>query len=54
LGSSLGPVIVGFVVAGVGIQFVFGVFAIFAIIGALTTFVFGIETKGKVLEELSP
>jgi MFS transporter, putative metabolite:H+ symporter len=54
LGSSLGPVIVGFVVAGVGIQFVFGVFAIFAIIGCLTTAFFGIETKGKVLEELSP
>jgi putative MFS transporter len=54
LGSSLGPVIVGFVVAGVGIQFVFGVFAIFAIIGCLTSAFFGIETKGKVLEELSP
>jgi MFS transporter, putative metabolite:H+ symporter len=54
LGSSLGPVIVGFVVAGVGIQFVFGVFAIFAIIGCLTTAFLGIETKGKVLEELSP
>jgi MFS transporter, putative metabolite:H+ symporter len=54
LGSSLGPVIVGFVVASIGIQFVFGVFAIFAIIGGLTTILFGIETKGKVLEELSP
>ena len=53
-GSSLGPVLVGFIVAGVGIQYVFVLFAVIAVIGGLTTKFFGIETKGKVLEELSP
>ena len=53
-GSSIGPVLVGFIVAGVGIQYVFVLFAVIAVIGGLTTKFFGIETKGKVLEELSP
>jgi putative MFS transporter len=53
-GSSLGPVIVGFIVAGVGIQYVFLVFAAIAVVGGLTVAKFGIETKGQVLEELSP
>jgi putative MFS transporter len=53
-GSSVGPLLVGFIVAGVGIQYVFAVFAVVAIIGGLTVALFGIETKGRVLEELSP
>jgi putative MFS transporter len=53
-GSSIGPVLVGFIVAGVGIRYVFLAFAAIALIGGLVTTRFGIETKGKVLEELSP
>jgi MFS transporter, putative metabolite:H+ symporter len=53
-GSSIGPVMVGFIVAGVGIRYVFLAFAVVALIGGLITARFGIETKGKVLEELSP
>jgi len=53
-GSSLGPVLVGFIVAGVGIQYVFLVFAAFALVGGITVARAGIETKGQVLEELSP
>jgi putative MFS transporter len=53
-GSSIGPVLVGFIVAGVGIQFVFLTFAAVAVIGGLTVAKFGVETKGRVLEELSP
>jgi putative MFS transporter len=53
-GSSIGPVLVGFIVAGVGIRYVFLAFAAMALIGGLVTTRFGIETKGKVLEELSP
>ncbi len=53
-GSSVGPVLVGFIVAGVGIRYVFLAFAAIALIGGLVTTRFGIETKGKVLEELSP
>lgn len=54
LGSSIGPILVGFVVADFGIRYVFGVFAVVALIGGLVTIAFGIETKGRVLEELSP
>lgn len=53
-GSSLGPVLVGFIVAGVGIQYVFLTFAAVALMGAITISRLGIETKGQVLEELSP
>ena len=53
-GSSIGPVLVGFIVAGVGIRYVFLAFAVIALIGGLVTARFAIETKGKVLEELSP
>ena len=53
-GSSIGPVLVGFIVAGVGIRYVFLAFAAIALIGGLITARFAIETKNKVLEELSP
>ena len=45
---------VGFIVAGVGIRYVFLAFAVIALVGGLVTARFGIETKGKVLKELSP
>lgn len=44
---------VGFIVSGFGIRFVFITFAVIALIGGLIT-AFAIETKGKSLEELSP
>lgn len=53
-GSFMGPLIVGWTMAYFGIQYVFGIFALVLIIGAIVTIVFGIETKGRVLEELSP
>lgn len=53
-GSSIGPVLVGFIVAGVGIRYVFTAFAAVALIGGLVTLAFAVETRGKVLEELSP
>ena len=53
-GSAIGPLLVGFIVADLGIQYVFAAFAVVAIIGGITTMRFGIETKGRVLEELSP
>ncbi len=52
--SSLGPLLVGWIVADFGIRYVFAVFAVIALIGGLVTVFFAIETKGKVLEELSP
>ncbi len=53
-GSSIGPILVGSIVAGAGIRYVFAAFAAVAVIGGLVTLLFAIETKGKVLEELSP
>jgi MFS transporter, putative metabolite:H+ symporter len=53
-GSSIGPILVGSIMAGLGIQYVFAAFAVVAVVGGLVTAVFAIETKGRVLEELSP
>ncbi|HEY7297090.1 MAG TPA: MFS transporter [Xanthobacteraceae bacterium] len=54
LGSSSGPILVGWIIAAFGIQYVFGVFACVVLVGAAVTALFAIETKGRVLEELSP
>jgi MFS transporter, putative metabolite:H+ symporter len=53
-GSSVGPILVGFVVADFGIRYVFAVFAAVALVGGIVMLLQGIETKGRVLEELSP
>ena len=49
----IGPTAVGYMIAG-GLQSVFWMFAIAALIAAVITGVFAIETKGRVLEEVSP
>ena len=54
LGSSAGPIVVGTIMGAAGIQYVFAAFAGILVVGALVTMVFAIETKGRVLEELSP
>jgi putative MFS transporter len=54
LGSSAGPIIVGFTMASMGIQYVFVIFAAILIVGAIVTALFAVETRGKALEELSP
>ncbi len=53
-GSSIGPIMVGAIMADLGIQYVFAAFAAVALVGGLVTLMFAIETKGKVLEVLSP
>ncbi|WP_458780572.1 MFS transporter [Arthrobacter sp. D3-16] len=53
-GSAIGPVLVGWIVDNFGISYVFTVFAAVALLGGLITVFFAIETKGRVLEELSP
>jgi putative MFS transporter len=53
-GSSIGPLLVGWIVGDFGIRYVFAAFAAVALIGGLVTLWFAIETKGRVLEELSP
>ena len=54
LGSSAGPIVVGTIMGAAGIQYVFAAFAGILVVGALVTMLFAIETKGRVLEELSP
>ena len=54
LGSSAGPMVVGWTIAYAGIQYVFALFAGTLLLGALVTVLFATETKGRALEELSP
>jgi putative MFS transporter len=53
LASIIGPTVVGLMV-GTGLQSVFLAFAIIAVIAAAITILFAVETKGRVLEEVSP
>jgi putative MFS transporter len=54
LGTIVGPPIVGLTLQGAGLATVFLMFAIVAIIGAVTMAFFAIETRGRLLEEMSP
>ena len=51
--SMIGPTAVGFMIGG-GLQSVFWMFATAALVAAVITGAFAIETKGRVLEEVSP
>jgi putative MFS transporter len=52
--SVIGPSFIGFAIPTIGLAYVFLVFALFSIAGGIIAFVFAPETKGRVLEELSP
>ena len=54
IASSIGPLLVGWVVGSYSINYVFVVFGIVLAIGGTICLLFAIETKGRVLEELSP
>jgi putative MFS transporter len=49
----IGPTVVGYMIAG-GLQSVFLTFAVVAATAAIITVAFAVETKGRVLEEVSP
>jgi putative MFS transporter len=49
----IGPTAVGYMIGG-GLPSVFWMFAAAAIVAAVITGVFAVETKGRVLEEISP
>jgi putative MFS transporter len=51
--SMIGPTVVGVMIAG-GLQSVFMTFAVVAGVAAIVTAAFAVETKGRVLEEVSP
>lgn len=52
--AFVGPIVVGYLVPVQGLGSVFIYFGGLAIIGGIVTAVWAIETKGRVLEELSP
>jgi putative MFS transporter len=55
IGSSLGPGLVGAIAAGRhSMSWVFVLFCVTAIAGGVICSMFAVETKGRVLEELSP
>jgi putative MFS transporter len=54
LASIIGPAVVGTMVASSGLKSVFLVFAAVALAASLTVALFAVETKGRVLEEISP
>ena len=54
LGWALGQLAIGFIVADYGIGLVFLSFGLVCMVAALTSGVFAIEARGRVLEEVSP
>jgi MFS transporter, putative metabolite:H+ symporter len=54
MSSVISPYLVGIILPAYGVGGVYGMFAIFAIVGGVTCALFSIETAGKTLEELSP
>ena len=55
IASALGPIFTGLILSAYGsIDLVFAMFAIVALIGGIITAFFAIETKGRILEEVSP
>jgi putative MFS transporter len=54
LSSVISPYLVGLILPVYGVGGVYGMFALFTIVGGITCTLFSIETAGKTLEELSP
>jgi putative MFS transporter len=54
IASIIGPSIIGVLVGGTGLPYVFLGFGIVALLAAIVMAAFGTETRGRTLEELSP
>lgn len=54
IAAIIGPSIVGILLGAANLMAVFEFFGITALIGAVAVFCFAIETRGRVLEEVSP
>ena len=52
--SMVGPIMVGWILPIWGLNAVFVVFGLFALVGCVIAYFFAIETRGQVLERLSP
>lgn len=53
-GSAIGPVVVGFMLTRYELGMVFLMFALVSVMGGLTAVLFAVETRERVLEEVSP
>jgi len=54
IASMIGPLLVGFLLPAAGLGAVFALFGVAAILGGVLCHLFAIETRGKVLETLTP
>jgi MFS transporter, putative metabolite:H+ symporter len=54
LASMIGPLLVGAILPLGGLTAVFAVFAGVSILGAVVCIIFSVETRGKLLEQISP
>ncbi len=54
LSSVLSPYLVGIILPAHGVAGVYGMFAVFAVVGGITCALFSVETAGKTFEQLSP
>ena len=54
IATAIAPLLVGLIVMRYSLSHAFAMFAITAFFGAVITGIFAIETKGRVLEEISP
>ena len=54
LSSVVSPYLVGLILPAYGVAGVYGMFAVFAVVGGVTCALFSVETAGQTLEELSP
>src|SRR5579862_315252 len=52
--AIIGPIFLGWASANIGLNAAYAIYACFGLIGGLTVIFIAIETKGKVLEVLSP
>ena len=52
--SMVGPILIGWTLPHWGLNAVFVVFGAFALAGAVIAYFFAIETRGRLLEQLSP
>lgn len=52
--SVVGPIMVGAILPATGLATVFAVFGVAALVGGAVAGLFAVETRGKVLEKLSP
>ena len=54
IASIVGPTIVGFTLANSNVGVVFLLFGLVSLVGALVVALFTVETRGKILEQVSP